>query len=144
MSKIATHELRDPALIFAWRDAAVADGWTITPTYENESVDTAFHLAHANGFKISGCARPDTKSYPPRPVQPSGGYYTLAGWDDRGIGFDPFPAVYSLAALVALTRHCPICGADDVDTNRVGFADRACATCTPGLRAKIETPGWCD
>jgi hypothetical protein len=120
----------------AWRLAAEADGWTFRQTYSHEPVEQAFS-AERDGFKIQGLARiGDDHGLP---------HGQISGWCDRGISLMPMPIIYpGFAAIKALARHCPVCGADEVATHRVAFASRACEKCAPDLREKLERPGWCD
>lgn len=142
MSEITTEKRNRhgwlPSEVIAWRDAAVADGWTITPTYGREDVSRASTLAR-DGYKAMLLTREPIPGDRWATTQE----YTLNLWCPRGIDIRP-PAVYDWAKIVAGTRTCSVCGATDVDTQRVAFANRACAACAPALRKKMETPGWCD
>ena len=64
-------------------------------------------------------------------------------WGPDRLAIDP-PEVYDWDAIRAELRRCPECGETDVATVRVAFANRACEKCAPALRAKLETPGWCN
>lgn len=122
----------------AFREAAAADGWSLKPTYEHEPVETAFRCER-DGFKLQGLAR--LADPEPHPTMPIG---EISIWCPEGISIKT-PIVYpGFAEIKALTRRCPECGADDVDTVRIAFANRACLKCAPTLRKKMETPGWCD
>lgn len=115
---------------------AEADGWTWAPTYgDHEPVEQAFR-GEREGFVIQGLARPGDD------LLPTG---SIHAWGPDRVSLHPIPIVYpGFAALKALVEHCPECGADGVETQRVAFANRACAACAPALRAKLERPGWCD
>lgn len=65
-------------------------------------------------------------------------------WGPDGLILTPIPPVYSMDALHALTRRCQFCGAQDVSTQRVGFAARSCSSCLPAARKELEKPGWAD
>ncbi len=120
----------------AFRLAAAADGWAIRPTYGHEPVEQAF-TGERDGYAMQGLARPGSEKF-----LPSG---EISLWCPSGIAISPVPVVYpGFAALAALARRCPQCGAEDIETTRVAFANRACLTCAPALRAKLERPGWCD
>jgi len=121
----------------AWLEALRADGWTVVPTYSHEPVEQAFS-AMCSGFKVMGIARTGI----PDKEMPSG---SINAWCDRGISLSPLPIVYpGWEAIRALSRRCPECGAEDVPTVRVAFANRCCIVCQPELQRKLETPGWCD
>lgn len=118
-----------------YRDAAVADGWKISPTYGNEPVTSAAKLRR-DGFVMSVLARRRT----------GGRYKYEAGihiWGPDGLGVEP-PPIYSFAAIVAGTRRCSACGKGDVETTRFSFAGRCCRDCLPEMRRQHEQPGWCD
>lgn len=120
----------------AFRLALEADGWLIEPTYGHEAVERAWR-AERDGFVIGGLSRPnDDKTL---------GTPQIDGWCDRGISLHPIPLAYpGFDAIKALAHYCPECKRDGVETVRVAFANRACRDCEPALRAKLETPGWCD
>ena len=119
----------------AFRDAAVADGWTIEPTYPNESVDRACRLRR-EGYVIGILTR--------RSTGPRWRFEAkTSGWCPRGIAID-LPDEYDWHRIQANARQCPVCKARDVETVRVVFANRACLNCAPALREKLETPDWCD
>jgi ribosomal protein S27AE len=119
-----------------YREALAADGWAIEPTYSHEPATSAWR-AKRGGFVMGGLCRPPTDDTIPVPE--------VYGWCPKGIALSPLSLAYpGFDAIAALARHCPVCGKDDVDTVRVAFANRACPDCAPGLRQKLETPGWCD
>ena len=123
------------AAAIAWRVAAASDGWEFQPTYSHESLEQAFR-GMRDGMIVLGLARLGGD------LLPSG---DINAWCNKGISLNPVPVIYpGFAALKALARHCPECGANDVATGRVAFANRACARCAPDLRKKLERPGWCD
>lgn len=125
------------AAALAWRDAAVADGWDVRPTYQHEDVDSAFTLERA-GWKVSGLARRGAENEPPL----GGGEITV--WAPDGLQIK-VPIVYpGIAELDRMTRWCEHCGREDVHTRRVGFAGRVCDDCHPAVQAAVETPGWND
>lgn len=124
-----------------WMVALRSDGWDVTPTYEHEIAEHAF-TAVRDGFKVMGLARPGDEPDAPRGSLPMG---SISMWDDRRISVSPLPIVYpGWEAIRVLSRRCPVCGSDDVPTVRVAFANRACHACAPGMREKMETPGWAD
>jgi len=124
-----------------WLYAAEQDGWKARPTYKHELVTEAF-TCERDGFKIQGLARIGDDPDKPHGSMPHG---SITMWCDRRINVSPLPIVYpGWDAIKALTRRCPECGSEDVPTYQVAFANRCCASCLPGLRAKLERPGWCD
>ncbi len=117
----------------AWRDAAVADGWSMRPTYQQESVERAWRLER-DGFVVSGITRsPEAEGDMPT--------VSIHIWGPDGLVIKA-PGVYDFAALVAGTRTCAACGATDVDTQRFSFAGRCCAACRPEMARLHEQPGW--
>lgn len=115
-----------------WKVVAEADGWVFSPTYQNESVDHAFRGTR-EGFTIQGIARPGGEGKSPSA--------SIHIWGPDGMAVRT-PLVYSMEAIRAGARTCNYCGAEDVDTVRVGFAGRCCRSCEPTIRPQIETPGW--
>lgn len=118
----------------AYRDAAIADGWTCEPTYKNEPMDQAARL-HKDGFVIQILARPKTEKLR--------GSANVNIWGSDGLNIIP-PDEYDWSAIVASLRYCGACGATDVDTTRYSFAGRCCLNCLPEMKRQYEKPGWCD
>ena len=52
------------------------------------------------------------------------------------------PMPYDFEQMKRNLRKCGICGREDVDTQRVAYADRVCAKCLPAARKSLERPGW--
>ena len=115
--------------VTSWREAAVADGWIIRPTYRHEPVESAATL-DKDGFKAMLLARPATKT--------RRNWNDVHVWGPDGLAIDP-PKEYSMDALIAGLRQCHYCSADDVDTTRYLFAGRCCLKCRKSLR---EPAGW--
>lgn len=67
----------------------------------------------------------------------------VAIWGPDGLAIAT-PVVYSYEAITSGVRTCGTCGAKDVETQRVGFANRCCTKCAPEQKRIIERPGWCD
>jgi hypothetical protein len=121
----------------AWRDAAILDGWDARPTYKHEGMNRAFSLER-DGWLTMGLARPGDDEAPPLP----NGMITVYAPDKLQV---LVPIVYpGMDVLASMARRCDKCERMDVDTRRVGFANRVCADCHPEMQAAIETPGWCD
>ena len=108
----------------AFRDAAVADGWSIRPTYEgNEPVEFAATLDR-DGYTMQIITRPQ---------------YAKASiyiWGPDGLAIKT-PAEYSWSEIAHGVEKCNYCGAYSVKTERVGFAGRACAKCAPVEKKKL-------
>lgn len=122
------------AAALAWREAAIADGWTSRPTYDHENELTAFTLER-DGFKVQGLARPSQPE--------SMGHGEISCWGSDGLHI-PVGEVYDWDAIQRAVETCGYCGTHPVKTERVGFAGRCCAACLPTMRARIETSGWTE
>ena len=117
----------------AWRDAAVADGWSVQPTYgAHEGVERAAKLTR-DGFVAQVITRTKVGKW----------LYeaSVSVWGPDGLAVAP-PNAYDWSAIVAATKRCSYCKAPDVETERVGFAGRCCAACLPAVRQCVERPGW--
>lgn len=115
-----------------FRDDAVADGWSIEPTYISESVDSASRLKR-DGFVMLIVTREKVGKWEFEA--------NVNIWGPDGLAIRP-PEFYDFSKIELGTRTCNYCGKSDVPTERVGFAGRCCAACLPEARRKIETPGW--
>lgn len=125
----------------AFRDAAVADGWTIRPTYDHEPQHSAASLDR-DGWHMSVLTRTDSDF----PVGPNSvGSVSLWGPDRAHV---ETPDVYSMEALEKGLRECGYCDRKDVDTFQVAFASRVCAECLPEQKRIQEwtsgTSSWCS
>lgn len=118
-----------------WRDAAVQDGWLISPTYAHEDITCAASL---NWYNFT--ANIITRTSGPNSL--GTGSVNVWGPDKLMI---PVPLIYPGAAYFqnALTT-CPHCHKTDVKTVGYHFTGRACTECAPALRAIHEQEGWCD
>jgi hypothetical protein len=119
----------------AYRDAAAADGWSIRSTYGSEDIDRAATL-NRESFIMQVLTRDNSEKKGKWKYEAQ-----ISIWGPDGLAINP-PGIYDFAEIKARTRRCLYCKAEDVDTERVGFAGRCCANCLPTMRAKIETPGW--
>lgn len=119
-----------------WRAAAEADGWLIRPTYANEDILTAW-TGERDGFKVQGIARPIGHHGSGLPVA------TLSIWGPDQLAIKP-PAIYSMDAILIGSQTCHRCQAHPVQTERVAFAGRYCATCAPIERNVQERGNWCE
>ena len=124
-----------------FRDAALADGWDISPIYDTESQDDAAELTR-DGWKMFVFARADFAEV------------DIWGPDGLAIHFPPdltlvdeFPpewSEYSMGKLEKYLCYCEYCNSHNIETSRIGFAGRCCAKCLPAQKVKQEYPGWCD
>lgn len=126
-SALKTEREKFIALCREWRDAAIADGWSVEPTYQHESVDRAFKLRR-DGYVVQGIAREgDERTLPSA---------ELHIWCPRGIAIPP-PAAYDFEAIKKSEQTCGYCGDYPVQTQRVAFANRACEKCGPVEQARL-------
>jgi hypothetical protein len=128
----------DPEHIASVREfvaAAVADGWSIEPTYPgHETVEQACRLRR-DGY-LALCLMRE------KAVGATWHYETSVHlWGPDGLYIEP-PYPYDFAAIEAGRRRCMGCGKANVETRRVGFAGRCCDACLPELRKQHEYPGW--
>jgi len=139
-----TNSDADYAKVVAWRDAAVADGWTLNAVYKKEPETSYGHLSK-DGFTVHACCRV-TEEMKKRFAHYSSKWKYEAQinvWGPDGLAVRA-PENYNWAELVAATRKCHHCGKTDVDTVRYSFAGRCCHDCLPAMKAQHEQPGWCD
>lgn len=116
----------------AWREDAMADGWSCEATYGHEPVESAFTMQR-EGFVAMGLARQETKT------MLAGGKINL--WGPDGLAIEP-PETYDWEAITSGLRTCANCGATDVDTQRYSFAGRCCAKCRPEMAKTHESGNW--
>lgn len=120
----------------AWRDAAMADGWSIQPTYESESSERASTL-HKEGWTAQILTRDNSGLAPLKYLYEA----SVNVWGPDGMGIIP-PDVYDWEKIKAGLTTCNSCGKPGVETHRYSFAGRCCAECLPSMRKKHEYPGW--
>jgi hypothetical protein len=119
-----------------FRDAAAADGWSIEGTYEpSESIDRASRLTR-DGFVMQIITRDNIGKGGSKHFEAS-----VHIWGPDGLAITP-PNFYDFKEMVARTRRCSACKAEDVDTVRYSFAGRCCNACLPEMRMRHEKPGW--
>lgn len=134
--------------VVAFRDAAIADGWTHHATYESEPEERAACL-YKDGFTM----RILTRSRDNEVLCPERGYHhsvhgkwkyeaSVHVWGPDGLGISLLGPVYDLGQINTGLRRCDSCGSEDVDTQRYRFAGRCCTNCRPELARKYEKPGW--
>lgn len=117
--------------VIAWREAALADGWTIEPI-STESIETWGRIRNGE-FLGHVLARRNVGKWK---------YHAQVSlWGPDDLAIDPL-RVYDWPQIEAGIRMCLACGKKDVDTQRVGFAGRCCADCLPEQQKKHEYPGW--
>lgn len=118
-----------------FRNAAVADGWDIKPTYdEHESVESHATLAK-EGFICHVKAR----------VKKPGSTWKYEAevsiWGPDRLAIIP-PKIYNWDEIKANVNQCMVCKTKELVTYQVGFAGRVCEFCLPDARKKYEFPGW--
>lgn len=134
--------------VTAYRNAMIADGWTMRALYGPTEPMESYAHGEKEGFTCHVKSRDHVQQSERFPylknARPKQRYMcSVTVWAPDGAVIQ-VPSVYSWEAIKAQVMHCPKCGADNVKTVRVAFANRACEKCAPALRAKLETPGWCD
>ena len=134
--RLTFERVRNRVLCEQWRNAAVADGWSIEPTYEHEPQEHAFRLRR-DGFVVQGLARPIPGPHGTTPAP------QISIWGPDGLAIDP-PETYDIEKIRRGAETCGSCGAYPVKTERVAFVNRCCAACAPDQRARLETPGWAE
>ena len=134
--------------VCAFRDAAIADGWSHTATYESEPEERASRLIK-EGFVMQILSRSRDNEV----LCPERGYrYSVHGkwkyeaqvnvWGPDGLGISLTDLKYDWQKIKDGLRRCDSCGAQDVDTQRYSFAGRCCAKCRPEMARQYEKPGW--
>jgi len=132
-----TNDVEELNRVIKFREDAIADGWTCEPTYGKfESVDSASSLTK-NGFTMLILTRTN-KDRAKWKYEAE-----VSIWGTDKLAIEP-PKVYDYDAIVKGLRVCGFCGAKDVATARVDFANRCCANCLYEARKRLETAGWCD
>ena len=126
----------DLEAIKQWVADAVADGWGIEPTYRTELIDSAARLTR-DGFVAMALMRDRGENHDRRYRYEA----KVSAWGPDGLAIR-VPQKYDFTLIERATRRCSECGHEDVETQRVGFAGRVCATCLSAARKKHEYPGW--
>lgn len=131
-----TNDKAQLSAVVAWREAAIADGWTAEPTYPNhEPVSSASSLKR-EGYLASILTREkDTGKWKFQ--------CKVNVWGPDRLAIK-VPVVYDWALISTSQRRCNYCNANDIETHQVGFTGRACSACLPEQRKRQEFPGWCD
>lgn len=143
-----TNDSREYERVIAWRDAAIADGWEHGS--QSSEAEERWSKLTRDGFVCQVL----TRSRGNEVLDPARGYHQsvhgkyayqakVSLWGPDGVAVNP-GLIYDWDAIRESLRACPECGAKDVETFRVAFANRACAKCRPALEAKLCKPGWCD
>lgn len=132
----------NPAHLLAaqqWRDAAVADGWEIQPTYgDHEGVERAAKLRR-EGYVVQILTRDNAARKAATGARHSF-EASISIWGPDGLHIKT-PAFYSWEAIKAAAERCDNCGARG-PTQRYSFAGRSCAACLPHMRALYERGNW--
>ena len=117
-----------------YRDAAVADGWQIKPTYGDQERESTLDR---DGFSMMILTRGGT---------PNGKWKCEASvniWGPDRLSIMP-PDKYDWGAIVGNQTKCNACGKSGVETTRYSFAGRCCEACLPRMQREHEYNGWCD
>lgn len=145
-----TNDPNEYEAVTRYREAAKADGWSSEPTYNSESEERASTHSKA-GFTMHVIAR-SRDNFVENPkagifARNQGTTWSYEAkvniWGPDGLFINPGKE-YGWEKIKAYLRHCPECNAEDVDTERAGFANRVCEKCAPALRSRIERPGWAN
>ena len=120
----------------AFRDAAIADGWSHKPTYNSEDESRACSL-EKDGWKMMIFTR--TLSAAATCKYDA----SISIWAPDGLAVN-VPRIYDFQKLKDGETYCKTCGSSNVKTVRYSFAGRCCEKCLPAMRAKHEYKGWCD
>lgn len=131
-----SNNVADLEAVREWVKAAVADGWSIEPTYQTEPQESAATL-DKNGFRAMVLMRDRGENHDRRYRYEA----KVSAWGPDGLAIN-VPARYDFTLIEKAVRRCGQCGRENVDTQRVGFAGRVCAPCLPEARKKHEYPGW--
>lgn len=125
--------------VYDFIDGAVADGWSIKPTYPNSEPVNRSATLEREGYKMLAVSRDNSL----KDVGKWKFEAHISIWCPKGIAIE-VPPYYNWEAIVANTRKCSRCQKTDVDTFVVGFANRSCADCLPAEKKRLEYPGWCN
>ena len=112
-----------------WREALVADGWQSEPLHTGPADDSARYCR--DGFVVHVYTQP----------VPRGWRVSLTAWGPDRLALH-LPDEYDFAAITRALRRCDFCDAEEVDTERVAFANRSCKSCLAAARHKMEFRGW--
>lgn len=141
----------------AWRDAALADGWTEVPNgvwgvqkqpLEHDPVSGSYVIEKRyDGDLTVLLVKDDMQVWL---VDRTGAWdrheLWTSGWFNNGLTtMGSVPEVYDAAAIEALRGKCDKCGqaGDPKRLTPIGFTGKVCPTCdTPAYRNQIEFPGW--
>ena len=140
-----TNDPQELEKVISFRDAAIADGWAIKPSYPSESMGRASRL-EKEGFIIQVLSRDNTpeSKFPPNPNDRVGIKWEyevdIHIWGPDGLIIRE-PSSYDWEEIKKGVITCNQCGKEG-KTFRFFFAGRACAECLPALKKKYEKPGW--
>ena len=119
-----------------YREAAIADGWACSPTYDgSEQMGRASTLTK-DGFEMSILSR-DRREMPGKWKFEA----SISIWGPDRLSIKP-PGQYDWEKIKAGIRTCNSCGAKDVATHRYSFAGRSCDKCLPEAKRVHEHDGW--
>lgn len=131
-----TNDPQHVADVRGWVAAAVADGWSIQPTYDTEPVESAATLRR-DGYVAMVLMR-DKSDAGTRTYRYEA---KVSAWGPDGLSIRP-TLPYDWTTMTAALRTCNLCHAEDVETFRYSFAGRCCAACIPQARKEYESGNW--
>jgi hypothetical protein len=148
-------------------DAAIADGWTVQEgpwgyaENHERSVTLTKHFPKLNGSvlmwlthrNIGNMVWSDTERRWVNTYREEGWFAGVEAWHKPDTGGDRGLSVQLNDVLAngldedfwfALAHTCDNCGKVVEHLNHIAFANKACDECAPGMRQKMERPGWAD
>lgn len=129
--------------VVKFRTEAIKDGWTYEPTYGNHESWESHCSLSKNDFKMSISTRTTETSF----ILKKGGKWKYEAdihiWGPDGLAIEP-PKEYNMGEIIKGLKKCSWCETEDVETQRVAFANRVCKKCLPAAQKQLEYPGWCD
>lgn len=128
-----TNDAAEYRRVIDFREAAKLDGWEHRATYKNESAKRVTTLVR-DGYKIHAMSRTNVGKWKYEAQ--------ICIWGPDGCAIKP-PSVYGWDAITSNYLRCHFCG-EVSELHQVGFANKACASCLPAAKKKLEYPGWCN
>jgi hypothetical protein len=116
--------------VVSFRDAAIADGWTVRENYPSSS---GIENLEKSGFKMMVVLRQNIGKWKFEAE--------ISIWGPDGLSIK-LSETYSMESIVAGLLTCNECGKTGVETERYSFAGRCCKECLPAMQKKHEYSGW--